>query len=199
MQLQVPEHAFLRQVCNLNDGTARVRFLVGHHLQPFARRSQDASLDGDTTFEVSQRLVQNSRSLDLPVDAIDVSTSIPKDLQHLVAEAHGLDARLPRRVHRLVEAASRELRLDDGLEGCLCILDIEVEQPQVEVARLRGGLEDRSSGRMEGIVEQSELKRIPLRFARIVEAGVFLAKRTAGITIVTEASEELVQHPVMAF
>ncbi|QOJ36158.1 MAG: hypothetical protein HRU82_14950 [Nitrospira sp.] len=59
-------------------------------------------------------------------------------------------------MYGLVEAAPRELRLDDGLGGCLRVLDIEVEQAQVEVAGLGRRPEDRAPRGMEGIEEESK-------------------------------------------
>jgi hypothetical protein len=109
MQLGVSEKTITREVCHLGYGAARARFFVGHDLQPFICRPQDAALHGDATDEVGQGLVQYPGDLDLPVDAIDVSTCVPEDLQDLVAEAHGLDARLPCRVHGFVKAPSRHL------------------------------------------------------------------------------------------
>ncbi|HCF62351.1 MAG TPA: hypothetical protein DFS52_30710 [Myxococcales bacterium] len=197
VQLGMSKKAVTRQVCNLSDGTTRARFLVRHDLQPLVCRTQDAPFDADTTLKVRQRVVQNSRSLDLPIDAIDVPTCIPEDLQDLVPEAHGLNPSLPRRVYGLFEAASRELRLDDGFGGRLRVFYVEVEEAQVEIAGLGRWPENRATRRMEGIEQESELERVPLGRALAVDRGVLLAKWTACVCIVAKACEQLVEHPLM--
>lgn len=197
VQLGMSKKAVTRQVCNLSDGTTGARFLVGHDLQSLVCRTRDGPFDGDTTFKVRQRLVQNSGNLDLPIDTIDVPTCIPEDLQDLVPEAHGLNPRLPRRVDGLFEAASRELRLDDGFGGRLRVFYVEVEEAQVEIAGLGRWSENRASGRMEGIEQESELERVPLGRALAVDRGVLFAKWTACVCIVAKASEQLVEHPLV--
>jgi hypothetical protein len=189
MQLGVPEQAIAREVCYLSDGAARARFLLRHDLQAFIRRAQDATLDGHSTFEVRKGLVQDPRNLDLPVDAINVSTRVAENLQNFVAEAHGLDARLARRVHGLVEAPARELRLDDSLSRRLRVLDVEVQQAQVEIAGLCGWPKDRATRGMEGVEEESEFERVALRLTFTVNRGVLLPERTAGVAVVTEGTE----------
>ncbi len=199
MQLGVSEKAIACEVCHLGDAAARAGFLVGHDLQPLIGRPQDATLHGNPAFEVRQGLVQRARCIHLPVDPVDVSTRVPEDLENLVAKANGLDPGLPCRVHGLVEAPACKLRFDHSLRGRLRILDVEIEQAQIEIARFCRRTEDRPTRRVEGIKEESEFERVTLSLTLTIDGGVLLAKGTAGIAIVAEPAEKLVEHPLVAF
>jgi hypothetical protein len=50
--------------------------------------------------------------------------------------------------HLIFESPARELGFDDNLCSCLCILDVEIEQPEVQIAGFIPSTQDGSSRRV---------------------------------------------------
>jgi hypothetical protein len=136
VQLGVTEQTIPCELRHLGDGMARAAFLVQHDFHSLIGSAQYAAFDRNPALEVSQGLAQRAWYFDPPVGPIDIATSVSKNLQYLIAEPDGLNSGLTGRMHRFVEATTRELRLDHCLRRGLRILDIEVEQSQVKVAGL---------------------------------------------------------------